>query len=223
MRVFTVREPRGCFPSSIQLGRYFLRLYVRHAGQPLQCYRCGSIDHRIDTCPHPASYRCCFRCGGSDHLYRQCPQQHHDVSQPEEERGRQEQEETFLEQKESDVTVQHKVQLDVVTTNASELSPVTPTDVFQSGKHTWHAEDEKKEVNDSDHDHDSNPYHEDSDTDTWSGEDMQSKAMLKRKRSGSPPLSPQVNKTHKRTEEETGTLPISTTSGDLAQSPDAPP
>ena len=27
VRVFTVREQRGCFPTSIQLGRYFLRLY----------------------------------------------------------------------------------------------------------------------------------------------------------------------------------------------------
>ena len=50
-----------------------LSLYVRYAGQPPRCYRCGSDQHRIAQCPKPPSYRRCYTCRYKDHLHKHCP------------------------------------------------------------------------------------------------------------------------------------------------------
>ena len=47
VRIFTVMESIGTFPTSVTTGQYVLPLYVRYAGQPPRCYRCGSDQHRI--------------------------------------------------------------------------------------------------------------------------------------------------------------------------------
>ena len=59
VRIFTVMEPKGIFPTSVKIGQDVLPLYVRYAGQPPRCYRCGSDQHRIAQCPKPPSYRQC--------------------------------------------------------------------------------------------------------------------------------------------------------------------
>ena len=73
VRVFTVLDPYGSFPTSLRIGGYWLRFYVRYAGEPQKCYRCGSIEHQIRSCQHPPSYRRCYQCGGTDHVQRDCP------------------------------------------------------------------------------------------------------------------------------------------------------
>lgn len=73
VRIFTVTEPKSPFPRSVRVGRYVLPLYVRYAGQPPRCYRCGSDQHQIRECPKPPSFRRCYTCGSEDHLYQHCP------------------------------------------------------------------------------------------------------------------------------------------------------
>ena len=73
MRIFTVMEPKGSFPTSALIGQYVPLLFVRHAGQPLRCYRCDSYQHRIAQCPKPSLYRRCYTCGFEDHLHNHCP------------------------------------------------------------------------------------------------------------------------------------------------------
>ena len=73
MRIFTVMEPKGIFPTSVKIGQYVLPLSVRYAGQPPRCYRCGSDQHRIAQCPKPPSYRRCYTCGSEDHVHKHCP------------------------------------------------------------------------------------------------------------------------------------------------------
>ena len=73
VRIFTVMEPKGTFPTSVKIGQYMLPLYVRYAGQPPKCYRCGSDQHCIVQCPKPPSYRRCYTCGSEDHLHKHCP------------------------------------------------------------------------------------------------------------------------------------------------------
>ena len=73
VRIFTVIEPKGTFLTSVKIGQYVLPLYVRYAGQPPRCYRCGSDQHHIAQCPKPPSYRRCYTCGSEDHLHKHCP------------------------------------------------------------------------------------------------------------------------------------------------------
>ena len=42
VRIFTVMEPNGAFPTSVKIGQCMLPLYVRYAGQQPRCYCCGS-------------------------------------------------------------------------------------------------------------------------------------------------------------------------------------
>ena len=75
VRIFKVVNLKGFIPPSFQIGRYRLPDFVRYAGQPPRCYRCGSeeAEHQIRNCPKPQSYRRCYVCGSGDHLYQQCP------------------------------------------------------------------------------------------------------------------------------------------------------
>ena len=72
VRVFTVVNPKGTFPISLQVGHYLIRFYVRYAGEPTRCYRCAEADHHVKDCPKPSSFRRCYHCNGTDHVYRNC-------------------------------------------------------------------------------------------------------------------------------------------------------
>ena len=63
LRIFKVVNPKGFIPPSFQIGRYRLSVFVRYAGQPPRCYRCGSEEHQIRNCPKPQSYQRCYVCG----------------------------------------------------------------------------------------------------------------------------------------------------------------
>ena len=63
-RVFTVVNPKGTFPISLQVGHYLIRFYVRYAGETTRCYRCDEADHHVKDCPKPSAFRRCYYCNG---------------------------------------------------------------------------------------------------------------------------------------------------------------
>ena len=65
VRVFTVVNPKGTFPISLQVGHYLIRFYVRYAGEPTRCYRCDEADHHVKDCPKPSSFPRCYHCNGT--------------------------------------------------------------------------------------------------------------------------------------------------------------